>query len=153
MPAFGNADAEVNNQISRYDFAQILACSRQLAVIRPVRVLYDSSNVTGLVAGTLVAQNTGYSAAGSASAVYPSLLGGQYFQKYVQSGVSGTGTPVAVLLTDVVPASGDSVLAPAVFSGAVYKTMIPNWDSTVAAALVGRTWTDSNPAANTIFKF
>lgn len=140
MPAYGNYDAEVNMQISRYDFAQILACARVQALIRPVVIVYDAVNqATGYPAGTVLGQ-------------YTSGPSAPFFATYASGGASGLSTAVCILLVDSVPPSGGTLAVPAVYRGNLYYSKLIGLDTNAKTNLGGRTVGDFN-GANQIFIF
>lgn len=140
MPAYGNYDAEVNMQISRYDFAQIIACARVQCLIRPVVIVYDASNQpTGYPAGTVLGQ-------------YTSGPSAPFFGTYSTNSASGLGTAVCVLLVDSVPPSGGTLAVPAVFRGNLYYSKLFGLDADAKVDLGGRVVGDFN-GANQIFIF
>lgn len=138
MPQFGNIDAEVNNNLSRYDFAQILACARQLAMIRPVRLAYDSTyGATGYNAGQVLGRVTSTG----------------LFKKYDDTITGGQDTAMAILFSPAVPpaVSGDSVLALGIFQGDVYELKCIGLDAAAKVDLKGRSIVDG--AGTQIFCF
>lgn len=138
MPEYGNIDAEVKNNLSRYDFAQILACARQLALIRPVRLAYDASyGTTGYAAGQVLGRVT---ATG-------------LFKKYDDTITGGQDTAMAVLYMSAVPpvSAGDSVLGLGIFQGDVYETKLIGLDANAKTDLKGRSIIDGS--GTTIFCF
>lgn len=140
MPNYGNYDAEVNMQISRYDFAQIIACKRSLCLIRPVVLVFDNTNQpNGYPAGTVLAQ-------------YTSGPSANFFATYGTGGASGLGTAVCVLLVDAYPASGGSLAVPAVFRGNLYASKVIGADAGAKTSLGARVVGDFN-GANQIFIF
>lgn len=140
MPAYGNYDAEVNMQISRYDFAQIIACARVQCLIRPVVIVYDAVN-----------QPTGYPA-GQVLAQYTSGPSAPFFATYASGAVSGLNTAVCVLLVDSVPPSGGTLAVPACFRGNLYSTKLWGLDANAKTNLGGRVVGDFN-GSNQIFIF
>lgn len=139
MAGVGNYDASVNNQISRYDFAQIIATGRLQALIRPVVLVYNDSLATGYAAGTVLAQYTSGPSAG-------------FFGAYNDSGASGLATAVCVLLTNTQPASAGTLAAPAVFRGNLYYSKLIGLDANGKTDLGGRVVGDA-VGQNQIFIF
>ncbi len=128
-----NVDANFQSEVLRRDDPNIIAASRNLALILGVRLAYDAS---GYGAGTVLAQNS------VNDLWYP----------YVDSpGSSGIGTAVAVLeqpvkATDFPATTANSaaasVLAPAIFKGVVYYDKLVGIDSNGVTDLRGRVITD-----------
>lgn len=138
MPEYGNIDAEVNNNLSRYDFPQILACARQLAMIRPVRLAYVSTyGTTGYMAGQVLGRVTSTG----------------LFKKYDDTITGGQDTAMCVLYNSAVPpvSAGDSVLALGIFQGDVYEDKLIGLDAAAKVDLKGRSIVDG--AGTQIFCF
>lgn len=116
-------------ELTRADYPMILACKRDLAVIRPTRLVYQSG---GYAAGTVLAQFT-------------SGANNNLFTPYVNGGASGQGTAVCILFEKVVDdgATGNP-LARSIFQGLVFHAKLTGIDSTAITSLGGRTFTDSS---------
>jgi hypothetical protein len=131
-------DAEVNNQIFRTDWTNVIAIKRELAAIGPVRLQYDSA---GYLGGQCLARVTSTGIFGKWSAV---------------SGLS-TDSPCVLLEnilaysegTQGVDALSGGALARAIFAGFVYQSAL--LDFTGASQLGGKTQTDATGIA--IVKF
>lgn len=129
-------DAFTSGNIFTPNYKSVIAIKRELAVLLPVRLAPNSLS-QDYQAGTILAQYS--SGAGALQ---------NFFVNYVQSASSGQGTPVCILneftvnqLTNVAPSTPLSV---GIFSGIVFQTLLPNYDSTVPAALGGKNITDAS---------
>lgn len=137
-------DATVNNQVFRKDWAAIIACRRDLAVIEPVRLKSDSD---GYFAGQVLAR---VSASGGGYAA------GQ-FGKW--SAVSGLSTDTVCVLAETVTPTDMGVpnsdgptggsLARAIMSGLVYKSKLIDYVN--ASQVSGKEITDATGI--TVVKF
>src|ERR1700733_3107341 len=107
-----NFDAEVNNQIFRKDYQQILAINAHLATILGARVAYRAG---GYNAGQVLASN------GATPPVFSAY-----------SAVSGSQNAAAILLDQIVDdgtvASTGTWLSRGVFGGEVYQTQLTDYN-------------------------
>ena len=127
-------DAEVNTSVVRFDQPIILACRRDLAEIRPVRLALQSG---GFQAGQALARVTSTGV----------------FDKY--AAVSGAAHDSNCILMDPIglndqPATGGA-LAKAIFSGRVYTSKIVGSDATFITELGGKAQTDARNISITKF--
>lgn len=124
-----NLDAKINNQITRNDFAIILACNRQLATLVPVRLVNNGTSdyKAGLVVGRITTSGL--------------------YKNYDDSASDGSQTAVGVLFEDVlasdVPASGLPV-ARAIVGGEVYLGKLTGFDAAAGTDLGARTIIDAS---------
>lgn len=121
-------DAEVNNQIFRKDWPQILALQPHLATLLPVRLGY---NANGYGAGQVLASN------GASPPV---------FNTY--SSVSGSNTASCILMdaidsTEFTSPTGTS-MGRGIFGGFVYQQNLIDYNSTVLSNLGGKLITDAS---------
>ena len=119
-------DAFTSGNIYTPNYKSVIAVKRELCVLLPVRLAPNSLS-QDYQAGTILAQYS--SAAGSLQ---------NFFVNYVQSAASGQGTPVCILgeftQNQLTSAAASTPLSWAIFSGIVFQTLLPNYDSTVIAA-------------------
>lgn len=105
-------DANINNQIFRNDFSQVIAMRRDLAEISPVRIKDVSADYP---AGQLLAYNSST---------------GQY-EKY-SAAASGSKAATCILFETVTSdefSATAGALARAIFGGYVYKNALTNYDA------------------------
>ncbi len=130
--------AEFNPVLFRNDNPIILACERHQALILPVLMNYQAG---GYLAGTVIAANT-------SSANPP------YYQAYVNSGASGTGTAKAILFENVTfsPAvTAGFEPARAIVKGNVFQTKLTGLDANAITNLNARSFMDSTGAQILMF--
>lgn len=124
--AKSSIDANVNNEIFRKNWTCIIALKRELAVLSPVRLAYEAG---GWTAGQVLARNT--------------VTG--LFEKY--SAASGTYDASCVLFEDVDTtdqAATGGALARGIFSGALFKDALIDYDANAKTELNARDWTDAS---------
>ncbi len=128
-----NLDANVNNQIFRKDYPQVIAKNRHLASLAACRLLPTGNNAypAGLV---LAARIDGF------------------FVPYVNGGASGTGTAVAVL-NETIQDDGTypTLMGRGIFAGELFYAALIGVDSNAVSNLNARTYTASD--GNEILKF
>lgn len=104
-------DANSSGQVFRKNFPMVIAVSRQLCKFLPIRLAYQAA---GYLAGTVLARNTTSG----------------FYQPYVASGPSGTGTAACVLFADAIFLStGENRLAQGIFGGGLYQTQLIGLDA------------------------
>lgn len=137
-----NLDARVNNQVTRNDFAIILACNRHLATLLPVRLVYTGADyVAGLVLGRVTA--TGY------------------YKAYNDSNSDGSQVAAAVLFEDVKltdislsspsGAASGTAIARGIFGGEVFTDKLTGLDAAAKVDLGAREIIDASSVS--ILKF
>ena len=124
-------DVKFSGSIFKKNFPIILACSPALALLLPVRLVYNSS---GYSAGQVLARNTV----------------SQLFQPYVDGTSSGVGTAACVLFEDhpVQDFDGTSTatsttIARGIFAGVVFYDKLIGIDANGITDLGGRQIVDS----------
>lgn len=125
-------DLKYSGSIFRKNFPIILACSPALALLLPVRLVYNSA---GYVAGEVLARNT-------TSGLY---------QKYVDGAASGTGTASAVLFEDHpvgdfdgTSAATSTTIARGIFAGVVFQSKLTGLDAAAITDLGGKSIIDAS---------
>ena len=135
-----NFDANVNNQLTRNDFAIIIALNRHLADIQPVRLVYTGSDYK---AGTVLGRVT---ASG-------------YYKPYNDANSDGTQVAKGILFEDVLVddflAQGPSLtglaMARCLFAGYVFKDKLTGLDTAGETDLSAKTIIDASGVS--ILKF
>lgn len=121
-------DAKFNGSIFRKSHPILIAQSRQLAELLPVRLAYDADGYN--VGQTLARRTDGL------------------FAKYDNGGSSGLDTAACFLMEDhpvedFDPAATGTCIAKAIFAGYVYQDMLLDFDSAAKADVGGRTIIDA----------
>lgn len=123
-----NFDAKVNNEITRNDYAIIIALNRHLATLLPVRL---KNSATDIKAGTVLGRVT---ATG-------------FYAAYNDAASDGTQVAKCILMDDVkaeeFPASGTAV-GRGIFSGYVFKDKLTGLDSNGETDLGAKTIVDAS---------
>lgn len=121
-----NLDAEVNNEIFRKDYKQIIAKNRHLASIAPTRLKATGSDYQ---AGTVLGKN--------------SVDG--FFYAYNNAGASGIDTAVAVLMETIADDGlSTTLMGRGIFSGELFKDNLTGYDAAAKVDLGAREYQASD---------
>jgi len=121
-----NLDAEINNQIFRKDYPQIIAKNRHLASLAGVRLLAVGNDY---IAGQVLAKNT---------------VSG-YFQAYQNGGASGLGTAACVLMESIADLGlSTTLVGRGIFSGELFQGNLIGLDANAITNLGARSYTASD---------
>lgn len=124
----GSLDAATTGQIFRRDFPMVLACNRHQALLLPVRIMWESAAATGLVAGTVLARNTGSG----------------FYQRYDSGGASGLDVAACVLFASVIPPASGTDMGIGIFEGKVYENKLVGLDAGAKTDLGARSIIDGS---------
>ena len=125
-------DLKYSGSIFRKNFPIILACSPALALLLPVRLIYNSD---GYAAGQVLARN--------------STSG--YYAKYDSGGSSGLDTAKAILFEDHPVGDFDgtstatsTTIARGIFAGVVFESKLTDLDADAKTDLGGKSIIDAS---------
>lgn len=134
MNKIGSLDAKFKDPVFRRDNPQIVAASLHQTLRLPVRLEFEA-DTEGYPAGTVLARR-------------PS---NGLFTSYEDGQADGKGTAVAVLLNDVIPASGDTDLGIGIFKGTLYEDNLTGLDAAAKVDLGSRTIQDATGVKLLVF--
>lgn len=125
-------DVKFSGEIFRKDFPLVIASNRASAILRPVRLRYNSG---GYLAGTVISRNTTDG----------------FYDKYVDGAASGLGTANAILF-EAHPvedfdstASTGSTIATGIFGGCVvYQDNLTGYDAAAGVDLNAKAFIDAS---------
>jgi hypothetical protein len=132
-----NLDASVNNQLTRNDFAIIIALNRHLATLLPVRL--KNISPSDYLAGTVL----GRASSGADSGLY---------KAYASGNTDGSQVAAAILFedvraTDVTNPQGTGTgtsVARGIFGGEVFQDKLIGFDANAKSNLNGTTIVDAS---------